>query len=248
MLIMWDAAYCESQPPRKQGVVVPDCCEDVQRHMTVILAYKWEDLSDRPAIIQKPVPEGLDWKGKINHMFSTIEDDPEGRTVFEAAKPRWFCSGADFDLLSDRYTGNMPRSTEREIHFCPHCGTKLPEVERVPKDELPGPIHRPAYDGDVCATCKQDAGDCACFRPELGWRTVVPEGVGVLDLGVRAAAVLENLNIQTLTDLTALPALTLLKERGSGLSVVNEVQQALSKKGLSLQNPLSPRESHEEAD
>jgi len=59
--------------------------------------------------------------------------------------------------------------------FCPHCGTALPEIERVPKEELPDPVYYPEYDGGYCETCNERSMCCTCYPPEVGWRTVKKE-------------------------------------------------------------------------
>lgn len=161
-----------------QGVVVPDCCKEVQEHVTVALAYAWDDMTDTPACTLD-APEGLSWNcTKENNWKSTMElwlaEQPEevrSVTRFQVAKPRWSTGGAiDYKVLMQMYDSPVP--DRPPPLFCPHCGTPLPEIERVPDEELPGPTHEPVADGDHCGTCEERSRNCTCMYPEVRWRTV----------------------------------------------------------------------------
>ena len=187
MLILWDDEYYsfdedteeEMAHPYKSGVVTPDCCEEVQRCMSITLAYEWHDLSDAPAI-SRQAPEGL------SHAYIEGEDHSEYQrwldaqpeearkiTVFEAAIPRW-TMGLPHEKILDRYG---PGEAEKYLHppkYCPHCGKPLPGIERIPPEEIPGSIHRPIHDGDYCGTCGERSRSCHCLPPAAAWRVKGP--------------------------------------------------------------------------
>lgn len=77
------------------------------------------------------------------------------------------------DLHTGHYTyGHDWKHTDFQVEFCPYCGTKLPDIE--PREDIPGPTHRPVADGDYCGTCGQRSRGCTCLNPSVAWQTVKP--------------------------------------------------------------------------
>ena len=177
MLLIWDRQVCQYDEDEneqwrtvQQGVVVPDCCETVQKFMTVLLRYNWEDMTDAQAFEAGEVrSEGMDWKTKLYAMVQNARNPIEGRTRFEVARPRWSIQN-HFETLQEANPGRWHEEKVPSPKYCPHCGTKLPDVERRP--EPPGPVHVPVSDGDYCGTCDQRSQCCTCFYPEVAWRPV----------------------------------------------------------------------------
>lgn len=166
----------------KPGVVVPDCCEAVQKTLAIVLVYDSNDLSGMPAIL-RDAPPGLDWAGTPDNNFVSsmqrwLDEQPEETkraTRFETAKPRWVVGSAVessmIAMLLIHQEGGWFNSRLYPT-FCPYCGTKLPDIERRPAEDLPGPVHVPQADGDYCATCEERSGACECWWPSVAWRTV----------------------------------------------------------------------------
>jgi|AACY02.16.fsa_nt_gi hypothetical protein len=175
MKITWD-------DEGRKGVIVPDCCKEVQQSGAVWLGYLWSDLSDEDAIYAK-VPEGLsrmrkyvDGKPLPSEVDKWIEANGglTGKTCFEEAVPVWKM-GSGLSTHSYRMLREVqgcPRYQEIIPKVCPFCGTPLPEIERIPDDELTVPVHTPAADGGYCETCKERSQCCTCSPPEFRWRTV----------------------------------------------------------------------------
>jgi hypothetical protein len=167
----------EVEVQRKNGFVVPDCCEAIQKSLTVVLHYDWSDLSDEPALIRHPEPPEVanseGWEERLKWMVSgeAATRDPEGRTRFQMATPRWSTGLAVDSHRGSQVFGSGWKLGEYQIEFCPFCGTKLPDVERIPEAELPGPIHEPVADGDYCGTCDERSRSCRCFHPACAWKT-----------------------------------------------------------------------------
>ncbi len=152
------------------GLVVPDCCEAVQKRLSVVLAYGWNDLSDAPAYDHPEKPadyESWAWEKKVKWAVNDgVGERIEGKTRFDVAVPRWTVGTAvDYAAHHHRISREKP-----PVCFCPHCGVRLPEVERVPEDELLGPIHSPVSDGDYCGTCDERSRGCTCLYPTAAWR------------------------------------------------------------------------------
>ena len=153
-----------------QGLVVPDCCEAVQKSLTVVLRYDWEDLTDSPAYEKDdPLPENMDWRDRLKAVLSADRKPIEGKTRFDMAKPKW-ASGRAVDSSLGHQAAGFAFDKKAQITFCPHCGTQLPEIEKRP--DIPGPTHVPVYDGDYCGTCDQRSRCCTCYYPEVAWRPV----------------------------------------------------------------------------
>jgi hypothetical protein len=182
MLITWEKYVCvydeegnEQEVAVPAGIVVPDCCETVQKYLTVVLSYRWGDLSDEQAFTEPdlpPLPEDADWKAKISRMVNNVGEPIPGKTRFDVAKPVWE-TGIAVDVrhaLSIR--PDVRFSEQPPPTFCPHCGTPLPEIERRPPEEIPGPVHRPVADGDHCGTCGERSRCCSCMDPAVAWKTV----------------------------------------------------------------------------
>ncbi|MDB4278031.1 hypothetical protein N9917_00215 [Deltaproteobacteria bacterium] len=162
------------------GVVVPDCCEYVRKHLTVTLSVPYGDLSDTPACV-KDAPEGVSWndateatgwKSSLDLWLAEQPEEVRKVTRFDTTTPYWSVGCAvDVHILTsiDRDYFKLPRPP---VVCCPHCGTKMPEVERTPKDELPGPVHYPVGDGDYCGTCDERSRSCRCLFPTALWRTL----------------------------------------------------------------------------
>ena len=95
-------------------------------------------------------------------------------TRFDAAVPHWVISlPGELLMAATRYV--MPRVYPTEnpppVTGCPWCGTPLPAITKRLK--IKGKkTHRPADDGDYCATCKQRSRECECLRPEAAWMPV----------------------------------------------------------------------------
>jgi len=72
-------------------------------------------------------------------------------------------TGDYFSLIDPHW---VIRKTGDEISFCPFCGTKLPEVERM--EEPPQPL----WDGDddYCGTCDERNMCCECNPPWAAYR------------------------------------------------------------------------------
>jgi len=172
-------------PTKLVGVVVPDCCEMAAKSLAVILQYRYEDFSDTPAACSR-APEGLLWdtwdyendREIVSTMQAWLDELPEDErsvTRFEVAVPRWVV-GCSMDFAGRQRFYPMGHSPQKTEEFppthCPHCGTGLPDIERYPSEELPGPIHLPVADGDHCGTCGERSCNCGCLMPETAWRTV----------------------------------------------------------------------------
>jgi len=60
-----------------------------------------------------------------------------------------------------------------EITYCPHCGTKLPELES--KENPPQPIYAPDDQEGHCLTCDSDShGWCQCNPASAAYKIVKP--------------------------------------------------------------------------
>jgi hypothetical protein len=192
MLLTWKRWICDTNDETGkdeerqvlQGSVVPDCCEAVQKHLSVVLSYGWDDLTDTPAcaadapegVTYGDANEGNDWKSSMERWLEEQPEEVRKVTRFHVAKPLWSAGCAvDYNLLRAFHDGPPPDPSPPG--FCPHCGTPLPEIERVPEAELPGPIHEPVGDGDYCGTCDERSRNCICMFPECAWRTV-PDSKG----------------------------------------------------------------------
>ena len=94
---------------------------------------------------------------EINAVREWDSDGPSVRlrlfrgSYEEPHQPRWALRGSGMD-----------------VSFCPFCGTKLPEVERM--ENPPQPI----WDGDdyYCGTCNERNMCCECNPPWAGYRIV----------------------------------------------------------------------------
>lgn len=157
-------------------IIVPDCCEDIQKSLYVVLRYNWDDLSDRKACKSPPaLADGAFLQDRLYNIFYNTEPYEDERTVFENAKPGWKSVSAVSGTCDSMIRRNIPNSgldylVHLNVKFCPHCGTKLPDVERLKEEELPGKIHVPVDDGNYCGTCEDRSGRCTCWPPEAAWR------------------------------------------------------------------------------
>lgn len=176
MKVTWNRYYCDdddNEVPCETGVIVPNCCEHVRKHLTVVLAYKYGDLSDEQAYTKPPpAPEGASWQERIKHAVSEVGEPIKGKTRFDVATPIWTVGTAvDHHVLLEAETGRQPFEYP-PVLFCPHCGAPMPKIERVPEAEIAGPVHRPVFDGDYCGTCDERSRNCHCLPPEFAWRIV----------------------------------------------------------------------------
>jgi hypothetical protein len=164
----------------KPGCIVPDCCDAVQQSLAVVLLYNWDDLSDAQAYTRsgEPMPPAGAGREELEaHLIAVLSHDPErieGKTQFDVAIPQWRIGTALDYSRGHGLTGdpNWGKTRPKVPEFCPFCATNLPDIERRPEDELPGPVHRPVADGDYCGTCDERSRACECWGPEVLWRTI----------------------------------------------------------------------------
>ncbi len=104
----------------------------------------------RPVCCEKinEVREYYEHKGPVVQLRPTRRN-PETGDYYSFLDPHW-----------------VVREVGIEIQFCPHCGTKLPEVERM--ENPPQPL----WDGDddYCGTCDERNRCCECNPPSAGYR------------------------------------------------------------------------------
>ena len=72
-------------------------------------------------------------------------------------------TGDYFSLIDPHW---LVRKSGDEVFFCPFCGTKLPEVEKM--ENPPQPLW--GGDDDYCGTCDQRNGECECNPPWTAYR------------------------------------------------------------------------------
>lgn len=89
----------------------------------------------------------------------------EDKDYFYKNKPFWIIRGSDGEVGFP--VGLDAAYTIRQIHFCPSCGLKLPDL--VKKKELPEKVMTIDDGGDYCATCKDRVSRCRCLPPEEIW-------------------------------------------------------------------------------
>ncbi len=61
----------------------------------------------------------------------------------------------------------IPASEESQIHFCPNCGKKLPQIKM--KEVLPEKVMVISDGGYYCDTCGERLHACTCTHPEEMW-------------------------------------------------------------------------------
>lgn len=103
---------------------------------------------------------------RLNYAYDDLSEDR-----FANAVPRWRID-SPYELRERVSPSRWDADTANTPQFCPFCGTKLPEIRRVPPDQIPGKLHTPMHDGDYCGTCKERSRACTCLYPELAWETV----------------------------------------------------------------------------
>ncbi len=54
-----------------------------------------------------------------------------------------------------------------EAHFCPFCGTAVPELEKA---EPQGPVCVSPDGGHYCDTCRNRLSDCTCLPLDTLWK------------------------------------------------------------------------------
>jgi hypothetical protein len=82
-------------------------------------------------------------------VLSTARRNPETGDYFSLIDPHWRMRKVGF-----------------EVDFCPFCGTKLPEVEKM--ENPPQPLW--IGDDDYCGTCDERNRECECNPPWAAYR------------------------------------------------------------------------------
>lgn len=96
------------------------------------------------------------------------EADFDDKAWFDNNKPHWVVRGTEADMDYIIQT-NHDNRCPKEIHFCPHCGMKLPEI--VKKTNPPKKIRVISDGGYYCDTCGKRLMLCECHRQEEMWET-----------------------------------------------------------------------------
>lgn len=112
-----DGKYDYTYTPYVKGIVVPDCCTDIQLMPVVRLAYKYEDLCEEGWDDKKPV-----WKmqGPDFHLISNLY--PEGGyDLTSIATYCPYCGSALPDV--QRRTEPLPNKVHRPVYDGDYCGT-----------------------------------------------------------------------------------------------------------------------------
>lgn len=89
----------------------------------------------------------------LGYIYSRLD-----QVDFNEVEPEWVISGVDKYGLA----------ITNKAHFCPFCGTKMPELERNPNP--PKRIWTSDHDGDYCKTCGKRSRVCRCASPQHRWR------------------------------------------------------------------------------
>lgn len=167
-----DAFYVEAETEEEAVAVYRKKWDEWLARRKKEGGYWWRDYGEK----QKPTPDGelsinvvgnpeIKWNPRpvccerINHMeryhekppviLNTTRRNPETGDYFSLIDPHWIL-----------------RKSGDEISFCPFCGAKLPEVERM--ENPPQPL----WDGDddYCGTCDERNHGCECNPPWTAYR------------------------------------------------------------------------------
>lgn len=93
-----------------------------------------------------------------------LQSEPDG------SNPHWYLRLHDLVYCEANVRLNSGSEAYKlnRISHCPHCGTKLPEIEANPKP--PKPLFTSDEYGDYCETCGERAMGCKCWPPWFKWR------------------------------------------------------------------------------
>jgi hypothetical protein len=94
-----------------------------------------------------------------------IYENEEGQ---ENSKPRWEVRNSFWNYINCYSRGEWP---EPIVKFCPHCGEKMPEIQK--RKEPLSPVCSVTDGGYYCDSCEERLHACKCWPCEAHWEVKV---------------------------------------------------------------------------